>query len=201
MLVIANTLFQQPRRWLHMDITRWSILKSDYVLCSQRWRSFYYIISKSKSWSWLWLRSPVLYCKIQPQIDVSIAGGICFKPATNIWCHHPIKMHGSRNQVREVRVIPFSIIPNHHLESFLLINLLLLVLLNSYVSYFWILICKNSASESRHIQQETTLQSECTWWEKHKKEGQEGARSHSPGSNFRWNVTVPMKEPWTCITG
>ena len=23
---------------LHMDITRWSILKSDYLLCSQRWR-------------------------------------------------------------------------------------------------------------------------------------------------------------------
>ena len=32
-LVIANTLFQQhKRRPLHMDITRWSIPKSDYVL-------------------------------------------------------------------------------------------------------------------------------------------------------------------------
>ena len=38
-LVIANTLFQQPKRSLHMDITRWSVVKSDYVLCSQRWRS------------------------------------------------------------------------------------------------------------------------------------------------------------------
>ena len=28
-LVIANTLFQQHERRLHMDITRWSILKSD----------------------------------------------------------------------------------------------------------------------------------------------------------------------------
>ena len=28
-LVIANTLFQQQRRRLHMDITRWSTLKSD----------------------------------------------------------------------------------------------------------------------------------------------------------------------------
>ena len=28
-LVIANTLFQQHRRRLHMDITRWSRLKSD----------------------------------------------------------------------------------------------------------------------------------------------------------------------------
>ena len=26
-------------RTLHMDITRWSTLKSDYILCSQRWRS------------------------------------------------------------------------------------------------------------------------------------------------------------------
>ena len=32
-LIIANTLFQQKRR-LHMDITRWSIPKSDYILCS-----------------------------------------------------------------------------------------------------------------------------------------------------------------------
>ena len=28
-LVITNTLFQQHKRRLHMDITRWSILKSD----------------------------------------------------------------------------------------------------------------------------------------------------------------------------
>ena len=28
-LVIANTLFQQHKRRLHMDITRWSISKSD----------------------------------------------------------------------------------------------------------------------------------------------------------------------------
>ena len=33
-LVIANTLFQQ-----HMDSTRWSTPKSDYILCNQRWRS------------------------------------------------------------------------------------------------------------------------------------------------------------------
>ena len=34
--VIANTLFQQHKRRLHMDITRWSTPKSDYILCSQR---------------------------------------------------------------------------------------------------------------------------------------------------------------------
>ena len=39
-LVTANTLFQQHKRGLHMDITRWSIPnKTDYILCSQRWRS------------------------------------------------------------------------------------------------------------------------------------------------------------------
>ena len=40
-LVRANTLFQQHKRTLHMDITRWSIPKSDwlYFFCSQRWRS------------------------------------------------------------------------------------------------------------------------------------------------------------------
>ena len=39
-LVTANTLFQQHKRGLHMDITRWSIpKKTDYILCSQRWRS------------------------------------------------------------------------------------------------------------------------------------------------------------------
>ena len=37
-LVIANTLFQQHKRRLHMDITRWSTPKSD-ILCSRRWRS------------------------------------------------------------------------------------------------------------------------------------------------------------------
>ena len=37
-LVIANTHFQQDKT-LHIDITRWSIPKSDYFLCSQRWRN------------------------------------------------------------------------------------------------------------------------------------------------------------------
>ena len=40
-LVLANTLFQQQQgKTLYMDITRWSVPKStDYILCSQRWRS------------------------------------------------------------------------------------------------------------------------------------------------------------------
>ena len=37
-LVIANTLFQQHKRSLHMDITRCSTLKLTDYFCSQRWR-------------------------------------------------------------------------------------------------------------------------------------------------------------------
>ena len=39
-LVIANTLFQQHKRRLHMDIIRWPTLKSDWLYSlGQRWRS------------------------------------------------------------------------------------------------------------------------------------------------------------------
>ena len=31
-----------------MDITRWSTPKSDYILCSQRWRSSIHTVSKNK---------------------------------------------------------------------------------------------------------------------------------------------------------
>ena len=39
-LVMAN-IFQQHKRRLHRDITRWSLHQNqiDYILCSQRWRS------------------------------------------------------------------------------------------------------------------------------------------------------------------
>ena len=39
-LVIANTLFQQHRRILHVGITRCQHqIQTDYILCCQRWRS------------------------------------------------------------------------------------------------------------------------------------------------------------------
>ena len=40
-LVIANTLFEQHKRRLHMDITRWSTQKSDYILCCQDGEALY----------------------------------------------------------------------------------------------------------------------------------------------------------------
>ena len=40
-LVIANTLFQQHKKTLHMDITRWSTPKSNWLYSlSRKWRSY-----------------------------------------------------------------------------------------------------------------------------------------------------------------
>ena len=48
----------------HMDITRWSIPKSDWLHASQLKRENFYTVSKNKTWSWL--QAP--YCKIHAQI-------------------------------------------------------------------------------------------------------------------------------------
>ena len=42
---------------LHMDITRWSIPKSDWLYYLQSKMEKFYTISKNKTGSWLWLRS------------------------------------------------------------------------------------------------------------------------------------------------
>ena len=72
MLVIANNLFQQHKRRLHMDITRGSIPKSDWLCSLQPKMEKLYTISKKKkkkkTGSWLWLRSWnswIPYCQIQ----------------------------------------------------------------------------------------------------------------------------------------
>ena len=63
-LAIANTLFQQHKRWLYT----WTSsegqyqIQIEYILCSQRWRSS--MVSKSKTWSWLWIR-PWTSCNFQ----------------------------------------------------------------------------------------------------------------------------------------
>ena len=64
-LVIANTLFQQQKRRLYMDITRWSIPKSDSLYSLQPKMEKLYTVSKNKTGSWLWLRSWNPYCQIQ----------------------------------------------------------------------------------------------------------------------------------------
>ena len=54
---------------LHMDITRWSILKSDWLYSLQSKMENLYIVSKNKTRNWLWLRSWTPYCKIQTEIE------------------------------------------------------------------------------------------------------------------------------------
>ena len=72
-LVTAITLFQQHKRrlyaWTSPDGQHRN--QTDYILCSQRWRSFLYTVSKTKTWSWLWLRSWTPYCQIQTEMEES----------------------------------------------------------------------------------------------------------------------------------
>ena len=56
---------------LHMDITRWSIPKSNWLYSLQPKREKLYTVSKSKNRSWLWLRSWTPYCQIQTEIEES----------------------------------------------------------------------------------------------------------------------------------
>ena len=66
-LVIANTLFQQHthKKTLHMDITRWLILKSDWLYSLQPKTEKLYTVGKNRTGSWQWLRSWTPYCQIQ----------------------------------------------------------------------------------------------------------------------------------------
>ena len=63
-LVIANTLSQQEQT-LHVDITRWSIRKLDWLYSLQPKMDKLCTVSKNKTRSWLWLKSWTPYCKIQ----------------------------------------------------------------------------------------------------------------------------------------
>ena len=56
---------------LHMDITRWSIPKSDLLCSLQLKMKKFYTVSKNKTWSWLGLRSFAPYCKIQAKMEES----------------------------------------------------------------------------------------------------------------------------------
>ena len=50
---------------LHMDITRWSTPKSDWLYSLQPKMEKPYTVSRNKTGSWLWLRSWAPYCQIQ----------------------------------------------------------------------------------------------------------------------------------------
>ena len=50
---------------LHMDITKWSTPKSDWLYSLQPKMEKLYTVSKNNTKSWLWLRSWTPYCQIQ----------------------------------------------------------------------------------------------------------------------------------------
>ena len=54
---------------LHMDITRWSIPKLDWLYFLQPKMEKLYTVSKNKTRSWLWLTSWTPYCQIQTDIE------------------------------------------------------------------------------------------------------------------------------------
>ena len=54
---------------LHMDITRWSIPKPNWLHYLRLKMEKLYKVSKNKTGSWLWLRSWTRYCKIQTKTE------------------------------------------------------------------------------------------------------------------------------------
>ena len=56
---------------LHMDMTRWSTPKSDWLYSLQPKVEKLYTVSKNKTRSWLWLRLWTPYCQIQTEIEGS----------------------------------------------------------------------------------------------------------------------------------
>ena len=60
-LIITNSPFQQCKRRLHMDITRLSIPKSDWLYSFQPKIEQLYTVSKNETGNWLWLRSWIPY--------------------------------------------------------------------------------------------------------------------------------------------
>ena len=59
-----HSLPTTQEKTLHMDITRWSALKSHWLYYLQPKMEKLYTVSKNKTRSWLWLRSWTPYCQI-----------------------------------------------------------------------------------------------------------------------------------------
>ena len=59
------TLPTTQEKTLHMDITRWSTQKSDWLYSLQPKMGKFYTVSKNKTRSWLWIISWTPYCQIQ----------------------------------------------------------------------------------------------------------------------------------------
>ena len=60
-----HSLPTRQKKTLHMDITRWSTPKSDWLYSLQPKMEKLYTVSKNKTGSWLWLRSWTPYAKFR----------------------------------------------------------------------------------------------------------------------------------------
>ena len=83
------------KKTLHMDITRWSTPKSDWLYSLQPLIKKLCTVSKNKTWSWLWLRSWTPYCQIQTKIEESRELGKWHPTPVLL----PRKSHGQRSLV------------------------------------------------------------------------------------------------------
>ena len=64
-LACEHPLSTTQEKTLHTDMTRWSILKSDWSYCLQLKKEKLYTVGKNKTNSWVWLGSWTPYCQIQ----------------------------------------------------------------------------------------------------------------------------------------
>ena len=60
-----HPLSTKQERTLHMDITRWSTLKSDWLYSLQPKMEKLYTVSENKTGGWLFHRSWIPYCQFQ----------------------------------------------------------------------------------------------------------------------------------------
>ena len=79
---------------LHMDITRWSIPKSDWLYALQKMEKIY-TVSKNKTRSWLWLRSWTPYCKEQRRHFAK--KGPHSQSYVLLFGFYPVVLHGCEN--------------------------------------------------------------------------------------------------------
>ena len=74
---------------LHMDITRWSTPKSDWLYSLRPKMKKLYTANKNKTSGWLWLRSWTPYYQIQTEIEESRENHLTIQvwPKSNQWLH------------------------------------------------------------------------------------------------------------------
>ena len=66
-----HSLPTTKKKTLHIDITGWSVPKSDWLYSLQPKIEKLYTVSKSKTRNWLWFRSWTPYCQIQTSVQFS----------------------------------------------------------------------------------------------------------------------------------